>query len=137
MTETTTCTWWLVSLYVGVLFLVAVLPWIFDIFLAYYSKDKIFRQLLHARGNSLQAAEFQELVKEFSHPPPGITGLARTAMALTVIVILGIAVIHILINKSTQEDCQVINNILSMLAGLLAAITGFYYGGRTAEKKTG
>ncbi|MHA2315620.1 MAG: hypothetical protein ACXACF_10150 [Candidatus Hermodarchaeia archaeon] len=56
-------------------------------------------------------------------------------MALTVIVVLGIAVIHILAEGPRGDNSQIINNILSMLAGLLAAITGFYFGGKTAEKR--
>jgi hypothetical protein len=56
-------------------------------------------------------------------------------MALTVILILGVAVFHILVKGAPGDDSQIINNILSMLAGLLAAITGFYFGGRAVEKK--
>jgi hypothetical protein len=30
---------------------------------------------------------------------------------------------------------QIINNVLGMLSGLLAAITGFYFGGKAAKKE--
>ncbi len=56
-------------------------------------------------------------------------------MALTVIVILGIAVLHILVKDGQGENMKIVDNILSMLAGLWAAITGFYFGGRASEKK--
>ena len=79
----------------------------------------------------------REFVKETGKPPPGIPGLARATMALTVIVILGISIVHILVKGGSGIDSQIINNILSMLAGLLAAITGFYFGGKTSEKKPG
>jgi len=125
-----------VILYVTVLGLVACLPMILDICLAYHSKNKTRKQLLdEAARNGLEQAELQEFIKEIGKSPPGISGLARATMALTVIVILGIAVIHILVKGDQPEGSQIVNNVLSMLAGLLAAITGFYYGGRTAEKK--
>lgn len=70
--------------------------------------------------------------KQTGEEPKGIPGLARATMALTVIVILAIAVFHLLVVGGSQD---IINNVLSMLAGLLAAITGFYFGGKTTEKK--
>jgi hypothetical protein len=65
-----------------------------------------------------------------------VKGLARATMALTVIVVLGIAIFHILAKGAPGENSQIINNVLGMLSGLLAAITGFYFGGKAAEKKT-
>ncbi len=57
-------------------------------------------------------------------------------MALSVILILGIAVFHLLAKVApTEGNSQIIGNILSMLGALLAAVTGFYFGGRTVEKE--
>ncbi len=101
----------IILIYVLVVALFAGIPMILDICLAYRS------------------------VKESGKAPRGIPGLARATMALTVIVILGIAVFHILVKGAPGDNSQIVNNILSMLAGLLAAITGFYFGGKAGEKK--
>ena len=83
----------------------------------------------------LDKDELRELLKESTKPPPGIPGLARTTIALTVIVILGVALFHLLTDNGSGDNSGIINSVLSVLAGLLAAITGFYFGGRAAEKK--
>lgn len=126
-----------IMIYVSVLALIAGFPLILDICLAYRSRNKTRNLLIEKSSlDGLQLKELQEFMKESAKPPPGIPGLARAVMALTVIVILGVAVTHILVEGSPKDDSQIIDNILSMLAGLLAAITGFYFGGRTAEKAT-
>jgi Na+/H+-translocating membrane pyrophosphatase len=89
-----------------------------------------------ASANGLDHKELQELAKELSKSPGGITGLARATMALTVIMILAVAVIHVLVEYCQKDNSQIVGNILSMLGGLLAAITGFYFGGRTAAEAT-
>ena len=78
--------------------------------------------------------ELKEIVKESGKAPPGMPGRARSTMALTVIVILGVAVFHLLVKGGPGDNSQIIGNVLSMLGGLLAAITGFYFGGKAAEK---
>jgi len=65
----------------------------------------------------------------------GISGFRRAIIALTVILILGIAVFHLLANNTDTNSRAVVNNVLSMLAGLVAAIAGFYFGGRFTEKR--
>ena len=67
--------------------------------------------------------------------PMGISGFRRAIIALTVILILGIAVFHLLANNTDTNSRAVVNNILSMLAGLVAAIAGFYFGGRFTERR--
>jgi len=126
----------IIELYILVLAFIAGIPIVLDICLAYWSRHKC-RQLLisEASRNKLDLSELQEFIKECTKAPPGISGLARTIMALTVIVILGMAVLHILVRDGQAENMKIVDNILSMLAGLLAAITGFYFGGRAAEKK--
>ena len=125
-----------ILLYVSVLALVALLPMVLDIFMAYRSRDKTRNLLVEkAAADKLQLSELKELLKEVGISPPGIPGLARATMALTVIVVLGIAVVHILVGSSSDKDSQIVNNILSMLAGLLSAITGFYFGGKSEKEK--
>jgi Na+/H+-translocating membrane pyrophosphatase len=120
-----------IVIYVGVLALLAGLPIIIDMCFTY----KTHHLLIKETGlDKMQEKQLQEFLKELGATSGIRRGLARSVMALTVIVILGIAVIDLLAGESSEGGAQIINNILSMLAGLLAAITGFYFGGRTTEK---
>ena len=126
----------IILVYIVLIVIFAGLPGILDICLAYRSQNRTRNILIEkAALDKLELAELREFIKESGKPPPGIPGLARATMALTVIVILGIAVFHILVKGAPGDNSQIISNILSMLAGLLAAITGFYFGGKTSEKK--
>ncbi len=118
--------------------LFALIPELLDIILAYYSQNKTRRLLIEnliekASHDELTLDELREFITESGKAPPGIPGLTRGLIALTVILILGISTLHILTKGAPPSDSQIISNILSMLAGLLAAITGFYFGGRAAE----
>ncbi len=132
----------LVLTYVIILALFASVPIIMDISFAYISANKTKNLLIEkASLDKLELAELKEFIKDSGKTPPGIPGLARSTMALTVIIVLGMAVFHILVKgvagaESPDVNSQIINNVLSMLAGLLAAITGFYFGGKTVEKKS-
>lgn len=64
----------------------------------------------------------------------GISGFRRSIIALSVVLVLGISVFHLLVHGG-PEARPVVNNVLSMLAGLVSAIAGFYFGGRFAEKR--
>lgn len=129
----------IILVYIVLIVIFAGLPGILDICLAYRSQNRTRNILIEkAALDKLELDELRELIKESGKPPPGIPGLSRATMALTVIVILGIAVFHILVKGAGApggDDSQIVNNILSMLAGLLAAITGFYFGGKTSDKK--
>lgn len=129
-----------ILVYVVIVAVFISLPWVIDIILAYMSQYKI-RKLLVDKGldkaskDGLSLDELKELLRESGKAPGGIQGLSRASMALSVILILGIAVFHLITKEEPAEgDSQIVSNILSMLGGLLAAITGFYFGGRTAEK---
>ena len=66
----------------------------------------------------------------------GVSGFRRATIALTVILILGIAIFHLLTRPVDPDSKEIVSNIISMLAGLVSAIVGFYFGGRFAEKDT-
>ena len=120
-------------IYVCAILLVAAVPEILDILSVYRTRNKLIKLL-----EKLEPEERQKIIKLLEKSTPGIQGLTRGVLALTVIVILGIAIIHILvggIQGSSEDNTQIINNILSMLAGLLAAITGFYFGGKATVRQ--
>lgn len=129
-----------ILVYVVIVALFISLPWVIDIFMAYRSQNKTRKLLLDkvidsASKGGLSLDELKELLKESNKAPGGMQGLSRASMALSVILILGIAVFQLLAKAApTAGDSQIVGNILSMLGGLLAAITGFYFGGRSAEQ---
>jgi len=120
-------------LYVLVIALIILVPWVIDIFLSYRlannNRDKFIEK---AAEQGLTQDELNALLKSVAVPPPGIPGLSRATMALSVVMILGIAVFHLLV-KGPADSSQTISNILSMFGGLLAAITGFYFGNKSKE----
>lgn len=143
----------LIVIYVVVLALLAGVPIIFNVWFnvwlsyrlaenkeRYVLMGKLVEKASDGNDNKLELKELQEFLAASREPSSGIPGLARSTMTLTVIVILGIAVFHILAvgivgDTSQNINPQIINNILSMLAGLLAAITGFYFGGKGTTGK--
>jgi len=137
----------IIRLYVVVVALFAGIPIIINEILGYLSADKRRNALMtkvtdkasEVQGG-LDLKELRAILKESREETLGIPGLARSLMALTAILVLGIAVFHILVigvagNASPEINSQIVNNILSMLAGLLAAITGFYFGGKGSTGK--
>lgn len=126
----------LVLAYVLVVALFAGIPGVLDTILAYLSLKKTRKLLIEkASVDKLTLSELKVLLREVGKPPPGIPHLTRGIMALTVILVLGIAVFHIVVKGTAGDSSRIVDNVMSMLAGLLAAITGFYFGGRAVEKK--
>ena len=81
-----------------------------------------------------------DLWKSYANLPPGqapqgTQGLTRGLIALTTILIIGIALFHLTIFGSPSPDITpTLNNLLSVLGGLLAAIAGFYFGARSGQQ---
>ncbi|MCX7923385.1 MAG: hypothetical protein N3B21_15450 [Clostridia bacterium] len=114
----------------------AILPIIIDIILAYWSQNKARSLIIEkAAANNLEKEELAELLRGIGKAPNGISGIARVMMTLTVLVILGISVLYILF-KNDNSNMETAKTILSMFGGILATITGFYFGGRAVEKKS-
>lgn len=121
--------------FVVIVALFASIPILLDICLAYWAMNDMRKRMLEkASLNGLNIKELREFVEESAKAPPGIPGLARATMALTVLVVLGVALLEMIAEKPPSANSQVVNNVLSMLSGLLAAITGFYFGGRSAQQ---
>ncbi|MGD0535526.1 MAG: hypothetical protein ABR999_08850 [Methanoregula sp.] len=74
---------------------------------------------------------FNAVMANLKEPIEGISGFTRGMIAFAVIFILGIATLLILF--ATSADSQIVNNIISMLGATLAAVVGFYFGGKTTQ----
>jgi hypothetical protein len=75
---------------------------------------------------------FNAVMANLKEPIEGISGFTRGMIAFTVIFILGIATLLVLF--ATSADNQIVNNIISMLGATLAAVVGFYFGGRSTQE---
>ncbi|HPQ43800.1 MAG TPA: hypothetical protein PKZ42_06175 [Syntrophales bacterium] len=63
----------------------------------------------------------------------GISGFRRATIALTLIIIIGISLFHLIVVKTeVNVSSEMVGNILSMLTGVVASIAGFYFGGKGA-----
>jgi hypothetical protein len=124
----------IIWVYVLVVAIIAFLPLLIDVIMTHKSQIKIRKSLLEkAATDQFKLNELKELIKATGKSPRGLTGLYRGTMAITVIVILGIALFHLLITRSVNDN-QIIGNVLSMLGSLIAAIIGFYFGGRAVKE---
>lgn len=104
-----------------------------DLFKAYgFAKMTRASLIDKAAANDLSLDELNAMLSELQKAPPGIPGLTRGSLALTVLVILAVAIIHILVVRRGVVGTE-INQVLTLLGGVLATIVGFYFGGRTAE----
>jgi hypothetical protein len=93
--------------------------------------------LMRLAGKDLiDKEELKELLAMLSKAPAGIKGLARTSMAMAVIAVIGLAVFHVLVfyQNPKGEVPAVLTSVLSILGGLVSAVTGFYFGGRAASE---
>ncbi len=126
----------LIPFYALILVLFIALPTIIDIFMAYNSRKRTWTMLIEkASQDTLDKEELSALIKATAVGPPGISGMSRALMALAIIIILGIALFHLLVNCQDELSMPIIDKVLSMLAATLASITGFYFGGRSVEEK--
>jgi hypothetical protein len=129
---------WMILIYAFMLTLFILIPTLTDICKAYKAQSAnwtlIIEKLIETAGkDSLDKDELKALIEATSAGPPGISGMSRSLMAFAVLIILGIAVFHLLATQGANSE--IVKNILSMLAATLASITGFYFGGKSAEQK--
>ena len=110
----------IIVIYVVILALVAVLPEVLDIWLSYRARKQVYNKLIEeASVDKLTFTELQEFLKIVGKPPSGIPGLTRGVIAMTVIVILGIAVFHVLIEGVPAEENQIINLLIFLLFSII------------------
>jgi hypothetical protein len=102
----------------GVLVLVWFIPYMVDL----VSSNRRAAATSYAKGG--QVAQSQE--------PTGTPGLVRALMALTVITIAGVALLLVL-SGNTTDATDLRKTLITAIATVVGAISGFYFGGKTAE----
>ncbi|MFH0816743.1 MAG: hypothetical protein V1934_08020 [Methanobacteriota archaeon] len=117
-----------IEIYAFVVVLTIMVPLLMEIYYQQQYKMLLVSKL-SASGGNLDHDELKQVMKI----QPGIPGLYRIMLANSAIIILGMSLFYMFTEDVPAGSAQTINMVLSMLAGLIAAITGFYFGGRASE----
>ena len=100
----------------------------YDIRKSYQERSAVFNTLLQGSKPS----DIGAFLTNMDLGASGITGLTRGIIAVTLVLILAVAVFHIMVFDSSIP--HIAEQLLTLLAGTLTAITGFYFGSKaTAE----
>lgn len=142
----------LVVFYVSTLMFLAIILLALPVYLSYrQTRMTLMLVRLHVQ-TLLGAAEFSSKVDskfESSNKPTAgdiqrlytsvvelakmdMTPLARTTIAVFALTILAISIFQLIIANPTIDVGPIVNNLLSVLAGLLSAVVGFYFGSKAA-----
>jgi hypothetical protein len=124
----------LYALIVG-LFIFALMGW--DLKNAYKAATDI-RARLFANLKDPTPDQLRALATDLSQALPGIPGLARSTLALGLLLILGIVLFHLLVfgapGFNNGEVGKLVHDLAILLGGSLTSITAFYFGGRAVQE---
>jgi hypothetical protein len=103
----------------------------YDIKKSYEERSTVFLKL----PSNASINEIKALLVDMDQGPSGLTGLTRGIVAVTLILVLAIAVFHLVVFPPTTVP-HIAEQLLTLLAGTLTAITGFYFGTKAATTPT-
>ena len=86
-------------------------------------------------GNGLSVEEVRQLVSAMDRPPRGASGLTSSLLALLIVFLVGIALFSSLLSGA-GDSVDLRKTIVTSLLAVLASISGFYFGARTAQTST-
>jgi len=118
----------LLLVYLLLIFALPLICTIYDIYKSYKERATVLGKL----QSHLSTDEIKALLVDMDQGPTGLTGLTRGIVAVTLILVLAVAVFHLVVFAPRVPD--IAEKLLMLLAGTLTAITGFYFGSKaTAE----
>lgn len=85
--------------------------------------------------NGLSVEEVRQLVSALDRPPRGASGLTSSLLALLIVFLVGIALFASLLSRGS-DSTDLRKTIITSLLAVLASISGFYFGARTAQTST-
>jgi hypothetical protein len=83
----------------------------------------------------LTVEEVRQLVSAMDRPPRGTQGLTSSLLALLIVFLVGIALFANLLSRG-DDSADLRKTIVTSLLAVLATISGFYFGARTAQTST-
>ncbi len=155
------------GVYAGIIMIILLVPFWWDIKKSYKLKhdaiDLINNLVNKDKLGQIDKDKLGDLMKSAAEQPEGIPGFGRVLMTLGVVIIVGIAIIHLLVlstslaefnsvpslNASSPafnqtllfikdlktKQLQMAESLLTILGGAVSAIIGFYFGTKAAEPK--
>lgn len=118
----------LLLLYVFIIACPPMIYTLYDIKRSYDERKKVLCNL----PEKASIEDINTLLAAMDQGPTGLTGLTRGIIAVTIILALAIAVFHIIV-FSSMDLSKITEQLLTMLAATLTAITGFYFGSKASE----
>jgi hypothetical protein len=133
--------WW-----IGGLVLLIALLWFLPLFYDTRQANRwrsghqaeILKQLIDRASNSggeLSVEDVRQLVSAMDRSPRGVNGLTSSLLALLIATLVGVAMLVSLF-ASNGDAGDLRKTIVTSLLAVLATISGFYFGARTAQTST-
>jgi IPT/TIG domain-containing protein len=126
----------LLALYVILLVLFPLVLHLVDSFQAYELSKRTCKDLLLGKLGKLDSAvspdQAMRLARDLTElaKPTGIAGTTRSIFTYTLLLVLGISVFHLL----AVGNVDAADKILTILAGAVSSIIGFYFGSQAAKE---
>ena len=96
--------------------------------------QKTINQFVEGHGGKANEDKIVQLIHEYINADPnGSPGTARSVMALTITLIVGIALFVLVAYPPDQNTTTVVKEVILTLTGALTSIIGFYFGGKGSE----
>jgi hypothetical protein len=99
--------------------------------------DAFLNELLKAAkpnpSGPLSVDEVAAFVRAASQPPRGAPGLTRTLLALSLLTLVGVALVALLVGNSGAAS-DLLKTVVTALTAALATVLGFYFGAKTASE---
>lgn len=126
----------LLLVYVGLLFTLPFGLHLNDSVQAYRFSKQTRDKLIDKLDNKLSADQGVRLMRELAElaTSAGIPGTTRSIYTYTLLVVLGIAVFHLLAVSSDESAGQYADKILTVLAGTVSSLIGFYFGSKATKE---
>jgi hypothetical protein len=118
---------------------VALFPYTFNMWQSHKHLTQVHKDLggfIDKHADKIDSEKLVQIIDEYIHAKPmGAPGTARAVMALSITMIIGLALFFMFAFPANITADDNIKEILLALTGALTAIVGFYFGGKTAESK--
>jgi hypothetical protein len=125
----------LLGFYVVLLGVFLLLLHLVDSFQAYRLSRSGCKDLLDKLPGEISPDQALRLKHElFDTKPTGIAGTTRSILAYSLLLVLGISVFHLLAATGDEEALKYADKILTVLAGALSSVIGFYFGSKATKE---
>jgi hypothetical protein len=103
-----------------------------------YAAARDLREKLLANLEGVSVDQRRSLVSDLSQALPGIPGLARSTLALALLLILGITVFHLVTfggpGFAPGESGKLVHDLAMLLGSAVTSVAAFYFGGRAVQE---